>query len=193
MKRSVRNGLIAGVAGAAALVCFVCSHSVEPIPAKLLLFLGGTLCVLACCLALAELVSTVFVHDKYAGLYSVCMVVVSATFSLLYFYSPEIMGYDFRVHDWLTAGMMFFVAFVLAQICSVRIFIILRRYASTFYTACFTTASTSISALLYLFGDILPDAAIFDALKLFATVSSLSFAFSLVLIEHSKRKAARNA
>lgn len=167
------------------------SHVTGVLFIMLIFFVLGSFSVFALFSSLAAYLDEALEKEVPKVFFNLAMILVSATFSFLYFFSPEIMGYDIKSHDLLSSFLMFLLAFVFVVACSILIFRELRRYADSFYTACFASSFASLSALLFLFSDILPTEGILALIKLFAVVSSLSLALSLLLIENDKRLQAK--
>jgi hypothetical protein len=86
---------------------------------------------------------------------------------------------------------MFLLVFVFVITCCIVLFKELRKYADAYYTACLSASFALLSALFYLFGDIIvAEEGVLGALRLLCVICSLSLAFSLFLIERDKRRAA---
>lgn len=169
-------------------LCFGLAYFVELMPLKLVFFLVGVAAILGFFIFLAHLIDSLLPWEKPSILFNIAMLVISATFSLMYYASPEIIGYDMDKHDLLSAALLFLVAFVAVVVCSILLYRELRAYASSLYTSAFTASFACLSALLYLFGDLLPAGEPLEIIKLITVVSSLSLALSLFLVELSKRK-----
>lgn len=169
-------------------LCFALAYFVEMMPLKLGFFLIGIVAILGFFVFLAHLIDSLLPWEKPSILFNIAMLVISGTFSFMYYASPEIIGYDMGKHSLLSTGLMFLVAFVAVVACSILLYRELRVYASSLYTAAFTAAFACLSAVLYLFGDLFPGSVIVDMLKLVTVVSSLSLALSLFLVELDKHK-----
>lgn len=175
---------------AVACACFVGSHYAGPLVASLALFIAGTLLVLGFFIALFYFLEEKLTNKAHGLFFVSGMLVVSTTFSLLYFFSADIVGHDIEAYELLDVGLAALVAFVLVALCSVVFFRRLRVHADSLYTAGFTAVCAMSSALLYLSSDVLPDDNVVDAIRLVIVISSLSLALSLFLIEWDKRKKA---
>lgn len=122
--------------------------------------------------------------------YNIWMLVIILTFSLTFYFFDDITAYDILSNDIELTLALLIVSFMIIAYCGIILFKPLRLYGNAFYTACYTACLALSSALLFLFGDLLPENDIADALQLFATLSSLSLALSLALLEYDKKKAA---